>query len=825
MTCDKLATWLVRIRPWHIKSMGISQEMVSSGEQDELRRLREENARFKVLLTLHGISWEEPAAPEPFPTPSEPAPVSTHFTADVKIALFRHLFRGREDVYSQRWESAKGTSGYSPACGNEWKPGVCNKPRVKCGDCTQRQLLPLTHQVIYGHLAGKQSIGVYPLLTDDTCYFLAVDFDQADWREDAKAFIQSCREFAIPVALEISRSGNGAHAWIFFADPVPAREARQLGAALISHTCDCTRQLSLASYDRLFPNQDTLPKGGFGNLIALPLQKQPREGGRSVFVDEQLQPYPDQWAFLSAIRPISRRDLEDAILRASGGRHPLDVAFASEEEGGKPWQRPSPVPARISGPLPESLTLVQANQIFITKAELPQPLANRLIRLAAFQNPEFYKAQAMRLPVWNKPRIIGCAENYPQYIGLPRGCLDAVLDLLKENDIHPELRDERLAGRRVTAKFTGALRKDQKAAAREMLKYEVGVLCAPTAFGKTVTAAALIARRKVSTLVLVHRTQLLRQWQERLTGFLELQKGYLGTIGGGKKKPSGKIDIAVMQSLSRRGDLGEFLDQYGQIIIDECHHLSAFSFEAILKQAKAKFVVGLTATPIRRDGHQPIIIMQCGPIRHSASRPETAPAQLEVWPKALPAPEIPPDSSIQEIFRILANDAIRNQRIAGDVLSAYREGRKVLVLTERTDHLPLLQEALGDGVEHCFVLHGRLSKKQRTAVFAELDTLDEAAPPVLLATGRLIGEGFDHPPLDTLVLAMPISWKGTLQQYAGRLHREHAHKQDVRIYDYAENDQPQLARMWEKRQRGYRAMGYEIRPMGMVILENGKNLE
>jgi len=794
-------------------------------EQDELRRLRDENARLKEMLSRHGIPWEEPITTDPVPAPRESAPVPSHFTTEDKIALFRRLFRGREDIYPQRWESAKGTSGYSPACGNEWKPRVCNKPRVKCGDCKQRQLLQLTDQVIYDHLAGKQTIGIYPLLTDESCYFLAADFDEAAWREDAKAIMQSCLELGIPAALEISRSGNGAHIWIFFAEPVPAREARQLGAALISHTCNSTRQLSLASYDRLFPNQDTIPKGGFGNLIALPLQKQPRNLGCSVFVDKHLQPYPDQWAFLASIRPISRRDLEDAIPRASGGRYPLDVAFATEEEDNKPWQRPSPVPAHITGPLPESLTLVLANQIFIAKSDLPQPLANRLIRLAAFQNPEFYKAQAMRLPVWNKPRIIGCAENYPQHIGLPRGCLDAVLDLLQGNDIRPELQDERLSGRKVTVKFTGALRKDQRAAVREMLKHDVGVLCAPTAFGKTVAAAALIAQRKVSTLVLVHRTELLRQWRERLMGFMEIPKSGLGVIGGGKKKPSGKIDIAVMQSLSRLEDLGELLDQCGQIIIDECHHLSAFSFEAILKQAKSKFVVGLTATPIRRDGHQPIIFMQCGPIRHNASRPETAPARLEVWPKMLPAPEIPQDSPIQDVFRILANNTDRNWRIVADVQAAYREGRKVLVLTERTNHLPLLREALGNEIEHCFVLHGRLSKKQRTAVLAELDALDESAPRVLLATGRLIGEGFDHPPLDTLVLTMPISWKGTLQQYAGRLHREHADKQDVRIYDYAETDQPLLSHMWNKRQRGYRAMGYEIKPMEAVILWNGLNLK
>jgi superfamily II DNA or RNA helicase len=304
---------------------------------------------------------------------------------------------------------------------------------------------------------------------------------------------------------------------------------------------------------------------------------------------------------------------------------------------------------------------------------------------------------------------------------------------------------------------------------------------------------------------------LLRQWQERLTAFLAVPKGELGAIGGGKKKPSGIIDIAVMQSLARREDLAEFLDGYGQIIVDECHHVSAFSFEAILKKVKARYVVGLTATPIRRDGHQPIIFMQCGPIRHNASKADTGPAQLEVWPQFLTAPEIPPNAPIQEVFRLLACDDRRNRRIAEDVLSAYREGRKVLVLTERTDHLARLQAEMRDRVDNLFILHGRLSRKQRSATFAALEGLDDTTPRVILATGRLIGEGFDHPPLDTLVLGMPISWKGTLQQYAGRLHRDHFNKTETRIYDYVEKEQPQLARMWDKRQRGYRAMGYSVK--------------
>jgi len=754
------------------------------------------------------------------PLPILPADMpSSQLSIKDKINLFKRLFRGRTDVYPQRWESAKGKSGYSPACGNEWKQGVCHKPRVKCGECSNRQLLPVSDDVIYNHLSGKQTISIYPLLDEDHCFFLAVDFDKQEWREDANGFMQSCRELDVPAALEISRSGNGAHIWIFFVAPVPAREARLLGAALISHTCERTRQLSLASYDRLFPNQDIMPKGGFGNLIALPLQKVPREHGCSVFVDEAFEPYPDQWAFLALIQPMSRPDLDKAILRSSGGRHPLDVAFGFDTEGEnrKPWQRSSSVPSTLSCDLPESLTIVLANQIFIAKADLPQPLTNRLIRLAAFQNPEFYKAQAMRMPVWNKPRVIGCAENFSQYIGLPRGCLDDVRSLLEINSIHPDIQDERVSGSKVPAKFLGKLRKDQKMAVRSLFKHETGVFLAPTAFGKTVVAAAMIARRKVSTLILVHRAELLRQWQERLTGFLDLPKGGLGVIGGGKKKPSGKIDIAVMQSLIRMEEFTELLDGYGQIIVDECHHIAAFSFETVLKQAKARYVLGLTATPIRRDGHQPIIHMQCGPVRHTAARSEVAPSQLEVWPQYLPVPEIPPDSPIQTVFRILTMDANRNRKVSEDILNAYQEGRKVLVLTERTDHLACLREELGNEVEHCFVLHGRLSKKQRASIFSELKSLEDSTPHVLMATGRLIGEGFDHPPLDTLILAMPISWKGTLQQYAGRLHRDHADKQDVRIYDYVESDQPQLARMWDKRQRGYRAMGYQIIESGATV--------
>jgi superfamily II DNA or RNA helicase len=383
--------------------------------------------------------------------------------------------------------------------------------------------------------------------------------------------------------------------------------------------------------------------------------------------------------------------------------------------------------------------------------------------------------------------------------------------LLEDNGIRCDFRDERFPGEPIQAAFVGVLRPDQELAIAAMLKHDAGVLCAPTAFGKTVTGAALIARRGVNTLVLVHRTELLKQWQERLQACLGVDRGVVGTIGGGKTKPTGKIDIGVMQSLSRLGEVNELVENYGQVIVDECHHVGAASFDAILKRTRAKFVLGLTATPIRRDGQQPIIFMQCGPIRHTAARPTSAPHELEVLPRSRAARiDLPSTSGIQDVFKHLANDHARTQAVAGEAAAAFEQRRKVLVLTERTEHLDAILQALPAQARPSFVLHGRMSKKQRSALIAELDALPPDAPRILLATGKLVGEGFDHPPLDTLVLAMPVSWKGTLQQYAGRLHREHATKSDVRIIDFVDTGHPALLRMWDKRQRGYRAMGYRM---------------
>jgi superfamily II DNA or RNA helicase len=777
----------------------------------ELDQLRLENARLIALLETHGIDWSSAgASPSSQPLASDEITGSVPRSAQEKVALFRRLFRGRDDVYALRWKSrSSGRSGYAPACANEWQPGICEKPRVACRDCSHRQLLPLTDAAIYGHLAGDHTLGLYPLLEDDHCHLLAVDFDLQEWRDDARAFLRSCRELAVPAALEISRSGEGAHVWVFFEEALPAREARLLGAALISHTCAASRQLRLSSYDRLFPNQDAMPKGGFGNLIALPLQKDPRQRGCSVFVDDDLRPYPDQWAFLASLQRLPLAGLQTVVQGATGGAHPLDLRFIDEEDLASPWKAPPPV-AKISGPLPASLTLTLADRLYVERSDLPQPLLNRLIRLAAFANPAFYKAQAMRLSVWNTPRVIGCAENFPQHIALPRGCLDPVQTLLQELGIGWDLVDERQSGSALEWAFEGQVRDDQEVAVAAMLRRDIGVLQAPTGFGKTVVAAAILARRGVNTLVLVHRAELLRQWQERLQSFLDAPPDTIGCIGGGKAKPIGRLDIAVMQSLVRKGEVNPVVQSYGQVIVDECHHIAAASFEAIMRQVKARYVLGLSATLVRRDGLQPILFMQCGPIRHTAERPAGAPQTLELVSRTHELQRRPTDLPIQALMRRLAEDQRRTERIVAEALACWGEGRKLLLLSERTDHINAIAAALEGQVQDMFLLHGRLSARQRSDTLTALEALPPESARIVLATGRLVGEGFDHPPLDTLLLALPVSWKGTLQQYAGRLHRQQTGKTSVRIIDWLDLGHPVPQRMWERRLRGYRAMGYAL---------------
>lgn len=746
-----------------------------------------------------------------------------------KIALFRSLFRGREDVYPRRFESRKtGRAGYAPACGNEWVRGICEKPRIKCSDCPHRAFLPVTDEVIRQHLSGNDAAGqdfvagVYPMMADETCYFLAMDFDKETWRADVLAVMETCRTLHIPAALERSRSGNGGHVWLFFTEAVPATLARKLGSFILTETMERRPELGLASYDRLFPNQDTLPKGGFGNLIALPMQKQPRESGHSVFVDETLTPYPDPWAFLSSLERVSRTRMETITQDAESRGRVVGVRFAlSPDDESEPWNSP---PSRryrepaITDSLPEEIEVVLADQVYLAKNSLPPALRNRLLRLAAFQNPEFYRAQAMRLPTYEKPRIIACAEDLTEHIALPRGCFEEVLALFKELKIKPRIRDERVAGSPLDLQFTGTLRPEQESAATSMLAHDTGVLAATTAFGKTVLAAHLIAARGVNTLVLVHRQQLLEQWIERLSSFLGLPAKSIGRLGGGHKKLTGNIDVALIQSLVRKGVVDDRVADYGHVIVDECHHLSAHSFELVARRAKARFVLGLSATVARKDGHHPIIFMQCGPVRHRVDARQQADARpfshhVIVRPTGLrPVSEPDPDRRLeyQNLCAEIIRSEPRNAMIRDDLIAALREGRSPLVLTERTEHVAVLAEMIRHHAPHLIILQGGMGRKPLREALAQLAEVPENESRVVIATGKFVGEGFDDSRLDTLFLTMPVSWRGIIAQYAGRLHRLHDGKREVRIHDYADLDIPMLSRMFDKRCAGYEAVGYTI---------------
>ncbi len=771
--------------------------------EKECDRLRNENSKLKHQLTLK--------ATQSHPATQAPSELAT----EKKIKLFKSLFKGRTDVFPKRWESRSGKSGYSPSCDNEWKPSLCEKPKIKCSQCNNRALTPLNNQVIYDHLSGKQTIGVYPLLLDDSCGFLAVDFDKSSWQDDVLAFLQTCDELNIPASLERSRSGNGGHVWIFFSEFVPAVLARQMGNVILAKTMDKRIEIGLGSYDRLFPNQDTMPNGGFGNLIALPLQKKPRQHNNSVFVDGNLQAYSDQWEYLATIKRMSKVDVE-GIVALKAEEVDQQVNNPSSEANDTPWKK-TPIKTQIPQDLlPKELRLVIANGVYIEKEKLPSILTNRLIHLAVFSNPEFYRAQAMRMPVYNKPRMIACYDDFPLHIVLPRGCFSDVIQLLKDYKINVEVIDECTKGKPLRVGFKGKLRAKQKDAVKTLRQYDIGVLSATTAFGKTVVAAKMIAVRKRSTLILVHRKQLLEQWRERLATFLSVSIDDIGQIGGGKKKPNGKLDIALLQSLYRNGEVYQDVSKYGHIIIDECHHLSAFSFEQILKQAKAKYVLGLTATPIRKDGHHPIIFMQCGEIRYQVNAKDAAlerPFEHILIPQTTNFSILESEGekvTIQQIYQSLSEDEDRNNLIISDVISNVKMGRSPLLLTERVSHLKILADKLLNKVENIIVLHGGMGNKKLNKIREQLDIIDDKEERVILATGKYIGEGFDDSRLDTLFLAMPISWKGTLQQYAGRLHRLYDSKKEVRIYDYVDDQVPMLQRMYTKRKTGYRAMGYLV---------------
>ena len=796
--------------------------------------LHEENEVLKSLLKIHGIEYETRMKEDMNkPIYSLVSVPTITLSIDERLRLFQSLFKGREDVFARRWFSkTTGKSGYQPVCINEWKQGICDKKKYRCVICPNRNFAPLTTQDMYRHLEGKDEyccdvVGLYAIMQDNNCAFLCADFDDKNckygYKEDVLAYVGVCREWLIPYAIERSRSGNGAHVWIFFEAPLPASKARRLGNAILTEAMTRNGQMSFNSYDRFFPNQDYLPEGGFGNLVALPLQGQARRKQNSVFVDNDFLVYKDQWAFLYNLKKIQESTI-DQLLRLHSQEELGKLSMSSEN---KPWV--TPLPQNITQEdFHAKVEIVKADKIYISLKAVSAKVLNHLKRIAAFKNPEFYSKQALRLSTYAIPRIISCFDITNEYLAMPRGCEDATRSFLNDNAVTYTIIDKTNHGNKISVSFQGEEREEQLEAINALLPYTNGILHATTAFGKTVTAAAIIARKKVNTLILVHSKALLKQWHDRLTEFLNIdypkheeknKRGRrkvfspIGCFDSSGNTLHGIIDIALIQSCLDEDGVKPFVQDYGMVIVDECHHVSSITFEQVLMSIKAHTIYGLTATPIRKDGHQPIIFMQCGPIRFSTDvKSQIAKQSFDRFliPRFTSYNSILEDRlSIATLYKYLSEDEIRNNLIVEDICKAVNTGRTPIILTNRTAHVSVLAEKLKATIKNVISLTGAGSKREKREAMQRLQTIPDSEQLVIVATGKYVGEGFDYPRLDTLFLALPISWKGLLTQYAGRLHREYEGKKDVRIYDYIDIHEPICDSMYRKRLKGYAALGYK----------------
>jgi superfamily II DNA or RNA helicase len=760
----------------------------------EIEALREENARLRGLLGFddrqpdgHSQSWTPTLLAELSDSPS----VDASSPASDKLALLWSLFGARADVYAQRWESASsGKTGWSPATKDRWSKG---RP--------PKNYLPLTDDVFESHVRGRETIGIYPLLRDDTCSLLACDFDKGTWALDALAYLDACHRNGVPAALERSRSGNGAHVWVFFESPVAAATARSMGAALLRQAMTMRAELDLSSYDRLFPSQDFMPKAGFGNLIALPLHGGCAAGGTTLFLDPTtMEPWPDQWAFLSSIARMSA----DAVEALAESLRPVDAGPALSlaelaKAGGPP--PPPVVRARLGA------------ELSIERTALPPAVVAGLKHLGSIANPEFFEKQRMRFSTWDTPRYISAYHEDLEWLHLPRGLTDKVEELFIALGSALDLRDDRTNPTAFDVEFRGELRSQQATAVADLVEHDLGVLVAPPGAGKTVMACAVIAHHRTPTLVVVDRKELIDQWRTRLADHLDIDPAAIGQIGGGRNKPGGTVDIAMIQSLARRDEPALF-DGYGLIVVDECHHLPAVSFTTCMRAARTRRWLGLTATPYRRDKLEALIAFQCGPARH-----EITPAAVEgtelVRRELIvhhTATEVTEDEAahIQDVFRVISQDETRTTQICADVHEACSSGRTCLVLTQRTEHIDAIVAGLGSLGDHALVLKGGLGKRARQAVTDAIADRDPNDGIILVATGSYLGEGFDWPELDTLFLAFPLAFKGRVVQYVGRLLRTHEGKHRVELHDYVDSRIPVLDRMHTKRLPAYATLGFDI---------------
>lgn len=777
--------------------------------------------------------------------------------------FFYSMFKGRTDVYSKRAakpNTKTGKTGYYTQCWNFWKDGRCPKKKgvqMKCADCANQRYKQLTGDDLMNHLIGAKEdcsdvIGIYPMLSNETCNFLVFDFDNhqsdnqldddantgSDWVEEVNSMRMICTQNDVGVLVERSRSGKGAHIWIFFEEPVPAATARKFGDALLTKGAESVNQKTFQSYDRMLPAQDHMPAGGLGNLIALPLQGKSLREGNSAFIDENWNAYPDQWKQLKTVKKLSKAFVEEQIkawIQDSalnflagdlGGE--CEESKDGEQDKPKPWEKKEKRfdAADVDG----VLEITRANQIFIDCTSVKPRMQNQLRRLAAYSNPQFYKNQAMGFSVRGIPRIISCSSDTDHYICLPRGCEETLVPMMEQSGISYTIQDCRQGGKAVHVSFQGELYPEQKRAAEKMLAHDTGVLHAATAFGKTAVGAYLVAERKVNTLVLVHNTEIMKNWVEDFEKFLLIEeelpqyttpkgrtktrKSAVGRLSASHNSVTGIIDIVMISSLGKKGDINDMVKNYGMVIMDECHHGASQTAEEVLNEVNARYVYGLTATPKRDDGQEKKIFMQFGPVRYRYTARDRAQKQgigHFVYPRFTHLTHVDGAAmKINDANRLVIQSRPRNQQIIDDVTDCLAKKRTPLVLTKSREHAAFLHEHLQDKTDHIFLLHGGRSEKESSLIRQQMKAVPEDETIVLVATGQYIGEGFNYPRLDTMMLAMPVAWQGNVEQYSGRLHRDYEAKKDVIIYDYVDAHIKVLEGMYHKRLRTYKKMGYEI---------------
>ena len=820
--------------------------------KNKISILENENRLLKERLSEAGISYADIVGENAYDLedtydPDQGARIKKiEITDKVANNFFMMFCRGRKDVYDLRHTNPKtGKSGYYTQCYNFWKQGCHKKDKdhVRCKDCDLQAYMPITLSLIKSHLQGKDPNGndvvaIYPMLENNLCQLLVFDFDnhaenaeQNDyaneddsWKEEINALSRICKNLKVDAVVERSRSGRGAHLWIFFKEMIPARLARRFGFALLEKGAESVNLKSFKYYDRMIPTQDVLPEGGLGNVIALPLQGQALKFGNSAFVDEYWNAYENQLGVLAGIKRITRQEIEDylALWYGSDGKN-------ADEEDDSPWDKNAALDA---GGVNGNIHILLSDRIYIDSSEMSNKLKRQLRRLATFSNKQYFQNQAMDMPNYNEARFIYLGADEGKYIILPRGLLEDLLKRFNKAGIKYDIEDKRTGDRVIKVSFKGKLKDSQIPAVETMLQNETGILHAATAFGKTVVCCDMIARRGLNALILVDRADLMNQWLQRLEEFLEIdeelpeyktkggrtkqRKSLIGSLQGARDTLTGIVDVAMIRSLKKKDGFHPMLKEYSQVYFDECHHAASDSAIEILQEVNAKYVYGVTATPKRGDGKEKINEFLLGPIRYRFTSKDRADEQNIdhlVYPRftrTVKAHHLSKTPYGNDAYELIRNNDIRDEQITRDVIECVKAGRTPVVLTKYVDHAKKFAESLKAYADKLILLTGSEGTKARRTQVKELNTVEDSESLILVGTGSLLGEGFDFPRLDTLFMATPVSGESVVEQYVGRLNRDYEGKENVIVYDYVDSHVPKFDKMYAARLRAYKKIGYEL---------------